>query len=105
MFKYGVFFGTYFPVFGLNTGIYGPEKTPYLNTFHAVISIQDTLISPLKQCNVDGRLRLIGRDTKCSHAKFNFRLSSLIRSFIVTIRITGMCFSPFYHLFFSILHR
>ena len=26
-----------FPVFGLNTGKYGPEKTPYLNTFHAVI--------------------------------------------------------------------
>ena len=28
--KYGVFFGPYFPVFG-------PEKTPYLDTFHAVI--------------------------------------------------------------------
>ena len=26
-----------FPVFGLNTGKHGPEKTPYLNTFHAVI--------------------------------------------------------------------
>ena len=45
--KYGVFFGPYFPVFGLNTeiygvfspnaGKYGPEKTPYLDTFHAVI--------------------------------------------------------------------
>ena len=29
MSKYGVFSGTYFPVFG-------PEKTPYLDTFHAV---------------------------------------------------------------------
>ena len=29
----------YFPVFGLNTGKYGPEKTPYLNTFHAVTTI------------------------------------------------------------------
>ena len=38
MFKYGVFSGPYFPVFGLNkeiyglnlrTGKYGPEKTPY----------------------------------------------------------------------------
>ena len=28
--KYGVFSGPYFPVFGLNTGKYGPEKTPYL---------------------------------------------------------------------------
>ena len=36
MSKYGVFFGPYFPVFGLNTGKYGPEKTPYLDTFHAV---------------------------------------------------------------------
>ena len=48
--KYGGFSGPYFPVFGLNTeitpyisvcspntGKYGPEKLPYLNTFHAVI--------------------------------------------------------------------
>ena len=39
--KYRVFSGPYFPVFGLNTevpntGKYGPEKTPYLDTFHAV---------------------------------------------------------------------
>ena len=45
--KCGVFSGPYFPVFGLNTeryylsvfspnaAEYGPEKTPYLNTFHA----------------------------------------------------------------------
>ena len=30
------FFGPYFPVFGLNMGKYGPDKTPYLDTFHAV---------------------------------------------------------------------
>ena len=36
VFKYGVFSGPYFTVFGLNTGKYGPEKTPYFNTFHAV---------------------------------------------------------------------
>ena len=30
MSKYGVFSGPYFPVFGLNTGKYGPQKTPYL---------------------------------------------------------------------------
>ena len=43
---YGVFSGSYFPSFGLNTerysvftpnaGNYGPEKTPYLDTLHAV---------------------------------------------------------------------
>ena len=45
MSKYAVFSGPYFPVFGLNTnsvfspnaGKYGPEKTPYLDTFHAVM--------------------------------------------------------------------
>ena len=41
MSKYGVFSGPYFSVFGLNTEIYGvkkygPEITPYLDTFLAV---------------------------------------------------------------------
>ena len=36
MSKYGVISGPYFPVLGLKTGKYGPEKTPYLDTFHAV---------------------------------------------------------------------
>ena len=35
--KYRAFSGPYFSVFGLNTGKYGPEKTPYLDTLHAVI--------------------------------------------------------------------
>ena len=30
------FSGPDFPVFGLNPGKYEPEKTPYLDTFHAV---------------------------------------------------------------------
>ena len=34
--KYGVFFGPYFSVFSPNTGKYEPEKTPYLDTFHAL---------------------------------------------------------------------
>ena len=29
MSRYGVFPGSYFPVFGLNTGKYGPEETPH----------------------------------------------------------------------------
>ena len=46
VYKYGVFYGPYFPVFRLNTGIYGvfspntrkcgPEKIRYLDTFYAV---------------------------------------------------------------------
>ena len=43
MSKYGVLSGPYFPVFGLNTGKYGPEKTSYLDTFHAV-SVNTTYI-------------------------------------------------------------
>ena len=35
--KYGVFSGPYFLVFSPNTGKYGPEKTPYMDTFHAVL--------------------------------------------------------------------
>ena len=34
--KYGVISGPYFRVFRLNAGKYGPEMTPYLDTFHAV---------------------------------------------------------------------
>ena len=34
--KYGVFSGPYFPILGLNTGNYGPEKSLYLDTFNAV---------------------------------------------------------------------
>ena len=41
MSKYGVISGPYFPVFGLNTGKYGPEITPYLDTFHAVMHSQN----------------------------------------------------------------
>ena len=35
--KYVVISGLYFPVFGQNTGKYGPEIISYLDTFHAVI--------------------------------------------------------------------
>ena len=41
--KYRVLSGPYFPALGLNTEIYlenyGPEKTPYLDTFHTVKQI------------------------------------------------------------------
>ena len=41
MSKYGVFSGPHFSVFSLNTEIDGSEKTPYLDTFHAVITAAD----------------------------------------------------------------
>ena len=30
-------YGSYFPVYGMNTRKHGPEKTPYLATFHTVV--------------------------------------------------------------------
>ena len=41
MSKYRAFFGPYFPVFHLNIGKYGPEETPYLDTFDTVKGISD----------------------------------------------------------------
>ena len=38
--KYIFFSGPYFTVFSRNTGKYGPEKSPYLDTFCAVIILE-----------------------------------------------------------------
>ena len=40
--KEGVISGPYFPAFGLNTEKYGPEITPYLDSFHAVLILIKT---------------------------------------------------------------
>ena len=45
MSKYGVFSGPYFPVYSPNTGKYRPEKTPHLDTFHAVHVINICIIN------------------------------------------------------------
>ena len=49
MSKYGLFSGPYFPVFGVNTEIYGPEKTPYFDTFHAVSELILVIVNGQKQ--------------------------------------------------------
>ena len=43
--KYGVSFGSYFPVFSPNTGEFAPEITPYLDTFHAVANTHYTILN------------------------------------------------------------
>ena len=40
MSEYGFISGPYFPVFSSNTGKYGPEITPYLDTFHAMLILK-----------------------------------------------------------------
>ena len=61
--KYGVFCGPYFPAFGLNTeylsvfcpnaGKYGPEKTPYLDTFHAVPAVNTGMLMIIETYDSD----------------------------------------------------
>ena len=46
--KNGVFSGTYFPVFQLNTGKYGPEKILYLDNFYAVAAHKSLLSKSIK---------------------------------------------------------
>ena len=64
--KYGVISGPYFPVFRLNTAKYGPEMTPYLDTFHAVRSCAGLLellfkLVKHKEVGNEGSLTLIKR--------------------------------------------
>ena len=58
--KFRGFSGPYFPVFELNTGKYGPEKTPYLDTFHTVKSIQDTERIDLSRGNITKKIMRTG---------------------------------------------
>ena len=46
--KYGFFSGPYFSGFGLNTGKYGPEKTPYFEHYYC-ISLRSKSIFNLKE--------------------------------------------------------
>ena len=55
--KYGVFYGPFFPVFGLNAGKYGPEKTPYLYTFHAVNHTKNVVTYHVLSYNKSMRLQ------------------------------------------------
>ena len=51
MSEYRVFSDPYFPVFGRNTGKYGPEKTPHLDTFYAVDAFQSAFSKEHLQTN------------------------------------------------------
>ena len=49
MSKHEVISRPYFPVLSPNTGKYGPEITPYLNTFHAVVAIENRIVNLLQE--------------------------------------------------------
>ena len=70
MSKYGAFSGPYFPVFSPNTGKYGPEKTPSLNAFHAVLKKCLLIVLGLHKLKL---ARVLFSSTLKS---FNFRITS-----------------------------
>ena len=61
--KYVIFSGPYSPVFTSNTGKYGPEKSPCLDTFYTeplkVYSIRKFAILYTLEFQIDGSPRLI----------------------------------------------
>ena len=58
---YGVFPGLYFSAFSPNTGKYGPEKTPYLDTFHAVSRTHNSISSKLPSQELQSVLRTVSK--------------------------------------------
>ena len=61
--KYGVITGPYFPVFSPNTGKYRPEITPYMDTFHAVLSYNMGLINLKLEYNTEQKMNFSIKET------------------------------------------
>ena len=62
--KYRFFSGPYLPVFGLKTWKYGPKKTPYLDTFHAVALFKNVPTFQIKQKQVRKSIKLKEEENK-----------------------------------------
>ena len=71
MSKYGVFSGPYFPVFGLNTEIYGVKKTPYLDTFHAVKNQYSDIFQRVRAMKTIFNCLLLTLQKKCFYFLFH----------------------------------
>ena len=80
MSKYGVFSDPYFPAFSPNTGKYGPEKTPYMDTFHAVIGIYRVL-----------NIALVSKILAVTNKSFN--IVSDLRNFLKNFNTTSVVVS------------
>ena len=73
MSKYGVFSGPYFFVFSPNTGKYGPENTPYLDTFHAVYRSEKNWYKP------ERILKIINKKyTESKQSIISFKMSEYV---------------------------
>ena len=75
----------YFPVFGLNTGRYGPEITPYFDTFHAVSVIRQKK-----------NLKLVVKRTQ-SRSKFqeNKLLKYFVKYYVLNLTLFPATFSQY----------
>ena len=95
MSKYRVFSFPYFPVFSPNTGKYGPKKTPYLDTFHAVtnFSCQVKLVyHPI-------RLRYFLDISQHPKILKSYVVWQLVRQLVYTMFISNNCTS--FHLWWK----
>ena len=121
--KYGVFSGQYFPAFGLNTkryfvslciqsecgylsvfspnaGKYGPGKTPYLDTFHAVnVTCSCLEIKIDRKRNISQKLKVVLERNYFSVIKDENNFFLCCTDFIVFFH----CIFCFYKVIFAIL--
>ena len=98
--KYGVISGPYLPVFNPNTGEYGPEITPYLDTFHAVMLIKHSLTTSQRIKTVNCQrwssniFRLLSHET--AHIQFPKKIcwyiSNDLEAFVLQNRIFQLCY-------------
>ena len=94
MSKYEVISDLYFPAVGLNTGKYGPETTPYFDTFHAVkknqaitqkqvkFKIKSVLIMVIHDFTIQEFNRLTSENFTARLAKANLASKSDITNFV-----------------------
>ena len=87
--KYGVLSGPYFTTFGLfspNAGKYGPEKAPYLDTFHSA-KVHNCYHTPIKNMTLSHR----SKSAQAIHQQ-NWMFVNRFYNFLNVIRRT-MAFS------------
>ena len=91
--RYGLFFCPYFPVFRLNTGKYGPEKTSYLDTFLAVMPLAGSIVILLIQRTFSCCLQFILLKNKISLTHcwlmFPFYIPEYTRKLLVILVFSG----------------
>ena len=88
--KYVVFSGPWFPVFGLNTGKYRPERTPYWDTFHAVQNYFTSLLfQPVFTCS---KSRMETREICEICSKLKIKIPERLLSTLNRFHVLFWCF-------------